>query len=52
MAAVLSVALLLPDDKEASVAAVAAVTAEAVALPGRAPAGERMSLVCIFSKGL
>ncbi len=49
MAAVLSVALLLADDKEASVAA---VTAEAVALPGRAPAGERMSLVCIFSKDL
>ncbi len=40
MAAVLSVALLLADDEEASVAAVAAVIAEAVALPDRGPAGE------------
>lgn len=39
MAAALSVASLLAEDEEASVAAVAAVTAEAVALPDRGPAG-------------
>ncbi len=48
MAAVLSVALLLADDEEASVAAVAAVTAEAVALPDRGPAGECRVLMIFF----
>ncbi len=41
-------ALLLADDEDASVAAVAAVTAEAVALPDRAPAGE----CCVLMKRL
>ena len=35
-----STALSLADDEEAIVAAVAAVTAEAVALPDRVPAGQ------------